>query len=141
MRVHIKIARYAESREAIQQVRDTVFGVEQNVSRELDYDGRDSECVHVLAMDEKNQPVGTGRLQLDGRIGRLAVLRSCRRLGVGRQMLARLVAAARERGLSRVYLHAQTHALAFYEGEGFQREGDEFDEAGIPHVNMTRELR
>ncbi|MFP3700300.1 GNAT family N-acetyltransferase, partial [Burkholderia sp. SIMBA_013] len=37
-------------------------------------------------------------------------------------------------------LHAQTHAKGFYEAHGFQVEGEEFMEAGIAHVVMTRML-
>ena len=37
-------------------------------------------------------------------------------------------------------LHAQTHAKGFYEAHGFQVEGEEFMEAGIAHVVMTRVL-
>ena len=37
-------------------------------------------------------------------------------------------------------LHAQTHALGFYEKHGFVAEGEEFMEAGIPHFVMTRHL-
>ncbi|MFZ9239158.1 MAG: GNAT family N-acetyltransferase, partial [Burkholderiaceae bacterium] len=37
-------------------------------------------------------------------------------------------------------LHAQTHALAFYTKHGFQIEGDEFLEAGIPHYRMRLKL-
>lgn len=35
-------------------------------------------------------------------------------------------------------MHAQTHAVAFYERLGWSAQGDVFDEAGIPHVVMLR---
>lgn len=35
-------------------------------------------------------------------------------------------------------MHAQLQALPFYQSQGWQRCGDEFDEAGIPHVTMIR---
>ncbi|GAA2909432.1 hypothetical protein GCM10020221_01830 [Streptomyces thioluteus] len=48
---------------------------------------------------------------------------------------------ARRRGLKRVYLEAQTHALGFYERLGYTAHGPEFDEgSGIPHRAMTKEL-
>ena len=121
-------------------MRDAVFGAEQQVPRALDWDGLDSDCVHVLATDAAGQPVGTGRLQPDGRIGRLAILKPWRGQGLGTRLLAALVAAARQRGLERVYLHAQLQAVAFYEQRGFVKNGDEFVEAGIRHINMTHNL-
>ncbi|MGH8696483.1 MAG: GNAT family N-acetyltransferase, partial [Burkholderiales bacterium] len=39
-----------------------------------------------------------------------------------------------------VVLNAQTHAAPFYAGHGFAAFGDEFMEAGIPHVAMAREI-
>ncbi|MYS54571.1 GNAT family N-acetyltransferase, partial [Streptomyces sp. SID6013] len=48
--------------------------------------------------------------------------------------------AARERGLTAVDLHAQTHALGFYERLGYQAYGPEFPDAGIPHRAMRRSL-
>lgn len=48
--------------------------------------------------------------------------------------------AARARGLTAVDLHAQTHALGFYEKLGYEAYGPEFPDAGIPHRAMRRTL-
>jgi predicted GNAT family N-acyltransferase len=40
-----------------------------------------------------------------------------------------------------VELHAQSHAIGFYERFGFTAVGVEFDEAGIPHRLMVLNLR
>ena len=48
--------------------------------------------------------------------------------------------AARERGLAAVDLHAQTHALGFYERLGYVAYGAEFLDAGIGHRAMRRGL-
>ena len=48
--------------------------------------------------------------------------------------------AAAECGLSAVDLHAQTHALGFYERLGYEAYGEEFPDAGIPHRAMRRAL-
>ena len=52
-------------------------------------------------------------------------------------MFLRLLEEARSHGIRNPYLHAQVQAVPFYEKLGFSREGDEFDEAGIPHVRMS----
>jgi len=51
-----------------------------------------------------------------------------------------LMAAARKRGDREIVLHAQRTAEEFYLGLGFTPRGDEFEEAGIPHIEMTRLL-
>ena len=48
--------------EAIRAIRRKVFIVEQNVPEEIDVDGSDTGCEHVLAFDHDETPVGTGRL-------------------------------------------------------------------------------
>ena len=136
--MNIKVTSFEESEADIRFVRDTVFGDEQNVPRELDWDGKDRDCVHVVAADNGGQPVGTGRMQPDGTIGRLSVLQQWRGRGVGMAMLGALIESASSRGLEEVHLHAQVHAIPFYERNGFQRDGPRFVEAGIEHVNMTR---
>ncbi len=138
--MNIRITSYAESTEAIRRIRDTVFGLEQKVPRELDWDGNDTGCIHVLALDDSGDPIGTGRLQSDGKIGRLAVLPAWRGKSVGNKMIEALVDSAREQDLRQVYLHAQVHARPFYEKSGFREEGDEFMEASIRHTKMTRDI-
>lgn len=121
-------------------IRRAVFVEEQQVPESLEQDEHDAHCLHILARDRNGRPIATGRLLADGHLGRVAVLRDWRGRGVGRAIVARLVELARERGLPRVELHAQTHALAFYEALGFRAEGGEFLEAGIPHRLMYRNL-
>ena len=70
----------------------------------------------------------------------MAVPSEYRGLGVGGALLEALLERARARSLSRVTLHAQTHAAGFYRRFGFSERGGEFFEAGIPHVEMTLEL-
>ena len=131
---------FSESEEQIRFIRDSVFGSEQGVPRDLDWDGEDAHCAHVLSEDDDGNPVGTGRMKGDGKIGRLAVLSSWRGKGLGGEMLSALIREARARGFHRVYLHAQSQAVAFYENHGFRKAGPAFFEAGLLHVKMIKEL-
>ena len=117
-------------------MRTLVFVEEQDVPPQIESDGRDVECVHVLAEDAHGNPIGAGRLMPDGRVGRMAVLREWRGAGVGGAMLVALMEAARQRGQRETYLHSQSHAKAFYERHSYVVEGEEYLEAGIPHVVM-----
>lgn len=134
-------------------VRRAVFVEEQGVPRELEYDTYDSTAVHVLAVRADGVPLGTGRLLHGddatgrtgadasvGSLGRLAVTGDARGLGVGAALVRAIEDAARERGLAAVDLHAQTHALGFYERLGYAAYGGEFPDAGMPHRAMRRAL-
>jgi predicted GNAT family N-acyltransferase len=121
-------------------IRRAVFVDEQRVPEELEWDDADADCRHVLAYSPKGTAIGTGRLLSDGHIGRMAVLKAWRGKGVGSAILVFLIGLAREKGFRVLRLHAQTHALGFYEKYGFVATGDEFMEAGIPHRAMALHL-
>jgi predicted GNAT family N-acyltransferase len=121
-------------------VREAVFVREQKVPLELEWDEFDVGSRHALARDSSGGPIGTGRLLPDGHIGRMAVLPAWRGKGVGRALLETLMDIARECRMPRLVLHAQTAAADFYERFGFRPEGEQFMEAGIPHIVVTRQL-
>jgi predicted GNAT family N-acyltransferase len=135
----IELADWEKVKDEAQRIRFAVFVEEQGVPAELEMDENDASCVHALAYID-GRPVGTGRLLPDGHIGRMAVLKAWRGQGAGRALLKALVEAARLRGDKEVLLSAQTHALGFYRAEGFEPEGDEYEEAGIAHQAMRRSL-
>ncbi|MGW1881778.1 GNAT family N-acetyltransferase [Streptomyces sp. NPDC001970] len=136
----------AADREACFAVRKEVFVVEQGVPEDIEYDAHDAGAVHVLAVGPDG-PLGTGRLLTGllpdptvGSLGRLAVTEAARGLGVGAALVRAIEVSARDRGLTSVDLHAQTHALGFYERLGYEAYGPEFPDAGIPHRAMRRVL-
>ncbi|NUO92807.1 MAG: GNAT family N-acetyltransferase [Dermatophilaceae bacterium] len=149
----VRVAEDPADQEACFAVRKEVFVGEQGVPEDLEYDAYDAVAVHVLAVREDGVPLGTGRLLHGeaaaakvggdltvGSLGRLAVAKEARGLGVGIALVRAIEDAARARGLAAVDLHAQTHALGFYERLGYEAYGPEYPEAGIPHRAMRRAL-
>lgn len=131
-------------------IREIVFIEEQSVPEGLERDAEDASAFHVLALNGKHA-IGTGRLvELAtppagasgrwGRIGRMAVLSSDRKHGVGAKLLAALEAEAKRRGLSHIKLHAQLAAMEFYKRHGYEADGAVFEEAGMPHLEMKKSL-
>ncbi len=134
MKVQIVLFDNKNSPEIV-HIRTCVFVEEQEIDLELDFDGLDERATHVLVCS-KNDAIGTGRLLNDGHIGRIAVLKESRGLGVGKSALLALIAEAKERNYARVYLGSQLHAVEFYKKFGFKTCGDVFVEAGIDHIEM-----
>jgi len=130
---------WAADRPVLQQIRRKVFIQEQQVPESDEWDDDDPVSVHVLVRLNRD-PVGTGRLNPAGKIGRIAVLRGLRGRGIGALITRRLLEEAHHRGIREPYLHAQVQALPFYEKLGFASEGEVFDEAGISHVRMKHAL-
>lgn len=124
----------------LRAVRDPVFVIEQRVPVELERDALDAECLHVLAFDGQNLPIGTGRLTPQHTIGRMAVLPEWRGRGVGDALLLRLIELARAKAWPEVSLHAQVSAMGFYLKHGFMAYGPVYEEAGILHQSMSLPL-
>lgn len=135
-RLRVELGDWSTMRAQAEPVRYAVFVEEQKVPVEMELDELDPPSLHALAFDSEGRVLGTGRLLPDGHIGRMAVLRRARGSGVGSALLQALMRAARARGDREVVLSAQTHALPFYERFGFAAEGEEYDDAGIPHRKM-----
>lgn len=145
MSVTIREVAYTEEIVAIQSIRREVFQGEQGVPAELEFDGLDEDCRQIVAYLGEN-PVGTARIRpLDGetvKIERLAVIKSARGSGIGRQLMEKAIAIAYNYpGTSRIVINAQEYVKGLYEKLGFEVVGDRFDEAGIPHVKMVRVTR
>jgi predicted GNAT family N-acyltransferase len=136
----VRPVNWIATRDKLRALRRAVFIEEQHVPEDLEWDDADERAYHVLATSEEGEPIGTGRLKLDGQIGRMAVARNWRRRGVGGAILQALLDLARKEGCTIARLHAQTHAIAFYAKYGFVAVGEEFDEAGIPHRMMELRL-
>ena len=135
----IELTDWDTSSHQLTAVRSNVFVEEQNVPADIELDEFDAAAVHWLAYSG-DIPVGTCRMLADGHIGRLAVLKDYRRLDIGKKLLLAAIDAARSKGLFDVYLNAQIHATGFYEGFGFTVYGEEFMDAGIPHLPMRLQL-
>lgn len=142
MSAHLRIvdASYPADLERLRAVREPVFVIEQNCPIEEEWDALDAPSFHVLALNERDEPVATGRLTPDHKIGRMAVLADYRGSGVGAMIMERLIAKARELGYADLALSSQTHAIEFYGRFGFIAEGPEYLDANIPHRMMQRPL-
>ncbi len=138
--LQIRLARWEQDSAAIRSVRNTVFSDEQGISETLDFDGRDHECVHVLAQIGEGEAIGTARMLPDGHVGRIAVHKKWRGRGVGMRLVEFLTDVARERGFAKIHLHSQVQAAGFYARLGFEERGETFMEAGIEHMLMVRIL-
>jgi len=134
--IRIELGDWQQLRQWAEPLRFAVFVEEQQVPAEIELDSFDALSVHAVAFDATDSAVGTGRLLPDGHIGRMAVAKPVRGSGVGSALLKALMAEARRRGHTHAVLSAQTHAAGFYRKHGYCTYGDEYDDAGIRHIDM-----
>jgi predicted GNAT family N-acyltransferase len=145
--------------EAAMHIRTVVFVEEQGVPVEAEQDDLDEVAYHYLlsaqeltGQDEPHGFLATGRLVIlqdeitqhesktIGKIGRVAVLRSQRGKGLGKVIMQAMMADGPQLGVTHFALHAQSHALGFYEQLGFEAVGEPFLEEGILHRKMLYRL-
>ncbi len=127
------------------QLRHRVFVLEQGVAAALEFDGRDGEAAHVVLEDggPGGTLVGTARIFDIGSaaiVGRVAVEADRRGRGYGALVMAAAERWAGDQGLPAVELHAQQSVAGFYERLGYTGAGEPYEEAGIPHLTMRKEL-
>lgn len=130
----------------IAALRTEIFLLEQRVDEpELDDRDRDPRTEHWwisddrgpvtylrVVVDDAPQPGNRDALRLIGRV----VTRADRRgEGLARRLLAQVV---ERHGHEPLALHAQVYAQPVYAAVGFEAYGDEYPEAGIPHIGMYR---
>jgi predicted GNAT family N-acyltransferase len=123
-------------------LREEVFCGEQGVSLAEERDGRDEEALHLVVVDN-GVVVATCRLLVEGttvKLGRMAVSRTRRGLGLARALITEAETRARALGAERMVLAAQLNAQALYDRAGYDAYGDVFLDAGIEHVMMAKTL-
>lgn len=126
--------------DSFRNLRIEIFVKEQGVPEKNEFDGYDLEVPHLVIFSD-GEAVATGRIIPYGentvKIGRIAVKKDKRGLGLGEKIVRELLRKAKEDGAKTVRVGAQTHALGFYEKCGFSLVGTpEYLEENIPHYDM-----
>ena len=120
-------------------LRADVFVVEQDCVY-ADPDGRDLEPdARQLWIEQDSSVIATLRVLRDpdgtARIGRVATARSARGSGLAAALMRRALELA---GEGEIVLGAQSYLVDWYRRFGFERDGADYVEDGIPHVPMRR---
>ena len=127
-------------------LRSEVFFLEQKIDEEeFDAADRDPTTVHLWIADDEgiaaylrivhNPDQASSHDGIADSLGRMVVRKSARGRGLAQVLMARALEIAGDKPL---YLHAQDYVTSLYAKFGFERRGELFHEAGIPHVLMVR---
>lgn len=130
--------------DSFRNLRIEIFVKEQGVPVENEFDDYDLQVPHLVIFSD-GEAVATGRTIPYGentvKIGRIAVKKDKRGLGLGEKIVLELLRKAKEDGAKIVRVGAQTHAVGFYEKCGFKLLGTpEYLEENIPHYDMYLEF-
>lgn len=123
-------------------LRSKVFVVEQKCVY-LDMDNKDQKALHLMGW-YNNLLVAYARLFAPGdyfresAIGRIISAPEVRGQGIGKLLMQECIEIAhRTYGDTSIRIAAQYYLEGFYRSFGFQGEGEQFLEDGIPHIEMV----
>ncbi len=136
----IKTGSWADLGKYSKSIRLAVFVEEQGVPRHLELDSQDELFLHVVIFNDDSTAIATARLAPNGKFGRMAVLKQYRQQGLGAELLKQITKLADSLGIEQLICHAQQSAVEFYKKNGFQIIGKPFQEAGITHIKMQKNL-
>jgi predicted GNAT family N-acyltransferase len=109
------------------------------VPEELEWDDDDLTCEHFIAF-VGNDAVGCARLIGHKKIGRMAVLKPFRALGIGKMIIDHIKRHASQKRYTRLELSSQCHAYSFYQKCGFEAFSQPYNDADIPHIDMAHNV-
>ncbi|MGE8537813.1 MAG: GNAT family N-acetyltransferase [Acinetobacter sp.] len=120
-------------------IREAVFIQEQNIAAEDEWDELDAISIHFV-VHAQDQAIATARLLANNSVGRVAVLKSYRGLKIGQQLMQAIINYAHADHMENLKLSSQVHAIGFYQALGFEVQGEEYLDCGIPHIDMYLKL-
>lgn len=141
--LHVKLAQTEQEKELAFDIRKKVFVEEQGIPVHLEIDEFDQTATHFVVLED-DEPIAAARIrEIEpnvGKIERVCVLSIHRRKHLGVLLMNALENYAKQNGWKKLKLNAQTNAIPFYEKLAFQVNSPEFDDAGIPHRAMEKEI-
>jgi len=101
--------------------------------------------IHVLMLNDKDEPIATGRLQLNnadqGQIRSMAVREDMQGKGLGSAIIKYIEEKAKEKKLKEIVLDAREEAVPFYLKHSYQVYGDSYVLFNvIRHFRMKKEI-
>ena len=128
---------WAKDIQIIKDIRTEVFIKEQNIPEELEWD-KDDEGAQHFGILSNYILIAYARVLIKQKIhiGRMAVRKKYRRVGIGSFLLSNICNQVDDRNQKKIMLSAQEQAIPFYEKNLFQIRGSKYLDAGIIHYDM-----
>lgn len=105
-----------------------------------EYDSYHLACYHVdtheMVATLILKPISKGIVKMR----QVAVAPNLQSLGIGSLLVQASENFAKDKGFSKIELHARDTAVPFYLKAGYTKEGDVFKEVGIDHYFMYKEI-
>lgn len=127
----------------ILKLRSEVFVIEQRCMYQ-DLDDIDYKAIHIFQMN-KEKCIAYARVYQKTRtvasFGRVALVKNNRGGGVGKALVEQAIELIkRTYNPNQIKIGAQVYLIKFYQNLGFEISSNEYDDEGIPHIDMRLRL-
>lgn len=126
---------WPEQQTAATYIRQQVFVEEQCIAAKDEWDEHDVQATHFVVYERENV-IATARLLQNHHVGRVAVLKAYRGMGIGHALMQAVISHAQAEQRPFLKLSSQLHAQRFYHALGFIQQGEVYIECGIAHLAM-----
>lgn len=127
----------------VERLRNDIFVAEQKITLP-ELDDQDLTAIQIYRLNaDKTNALSTCRIfEEDGKwmLGRVAVSKDARGMHLGGKMVEAAQTYLKEITVTALYCHAQMRVKPFYDRLGYQVIGKPFDEGGVEHVMMKKDL-
>ncbi|GEK34299.1 GNAT family N-acetyltransferase [Kurthia sibirica] len=141
--IRVKLVQNEQELEDAFSVRQEVFVKEQGIPAPLEQDVFDAVSQHIVAYCD-DQPIAAGRVRIVddhvAKVDRVCVLPAYRRKQVGVRMMEKLEHYVKDYHIDVIKIHAQTHAVPFYETQDYKVTSPEFIDGGAPFRAMEKKM-
>lgn len=138
-----KVIKY-KSQDWVKAVRLREKILREPLGSKFSKDELDEEKDHIqIAGFSRDELIATAVLVPEGqkmKMQRVVVLEALRNQNIGSKMMKFCESLAHQKGIQVIYCHARDTAVNFYSLNDYEKEGEYFDEDGIPHLKMKKIL-
>jgi predicted GNAT family N-acyltransferase len=128
------------SQHELKQLRSQV-AMQKGIPVSQAFDVYDNKCIHFIAHNEQNQPLGCCRLMDNGRISRPAILLEYQMKGVENKLIEQVVKYAKKKtSLAELSILEDARIAPYYVHFGFKAEGTPISEYGLPAQMMKYQI-
>ncbi len=125
-------------------LRDEILRKPLNLAFETLEVEKEWNSYHLACFDTQNQMVGCLTLKplKEGEIKmrQVAVRKTRQKAGIGTALVNECERFCSTHGFAKIVLHARKEAVPFYRKLGYKTQGKQFEEVGIPHSKMYKNL-
>lgn len=144
MKPHFKIISFGseEWRQAV-DLREKILRIPLGSTFSKEELAEEENHIQVIGM-QHNKIIATAVLvpeNGDMKTQRVVVHEDYRNQNIGSKLMAFCEKVTLKEGYENIFCHARDSAVKFYADNQWDREGDYFDEDGIPHLKMTKHLK